>query len=146
MEPLKNTTDDPRIRLLNRLYAKKRKELKERDKLKVNWFFLPCFIFIFYIFLICWLIFWFCNVHFDMNFHCKPNANYTFILTTWDFYIDNDGHILQIVEIEEDRVDDRSVDDLLSFINGGGGISGCWFFCAIDLNSCCSIEQLVLHE
>jgi len=33
--PLKNTTDDPRIRLLNRLYAKKRKELKERQKLKV---------------------------------------------------------------------------------------------------------------
>jgi hypothetical protein len=27
--------DDPRIRLLNRLYARKRKELKERDKLKV---------------------------------------------------------------------------------------------------------------
>ena len=35
LEPLKNTTDDPRIRLLNRLYAKKRKELKERQKLKV---------------------------------------------------------------------------------------------------------------
>lgn len=28
-------TDDPRIRLLNRLYARKRKELKEREKLKV---------------------------------------------------------------------------------------------------------------
>ena len=36
MEPLKNTTDDPRIRLLNRLYARKRKELKERAKLKVR--------------------------------------------------------------------------------------------------------------
>ena len=35
LEPLKNTMDDPRIRLLNRLYAKKRKELKERAKLKV---------------------------------------------------------------------------------------------------------------
>lgn len=35
LEPLKNTTDDPRIRLLNRLYAKKRKELKEKKKLKV---------------------------------------------------------------------------------------------------------------
>ncbi|KAJ4843642.1 SKP1-like protein 21 [Turnera subulata] len=58
LEPLKNTTDDPRIRLLNRLYAKKRKELKEREKLKN-------------------------------------------------------------VEAEEERVDDRSVDDLLSFINGG---------------------------
>ncbi|CAN0884215.1 SKP1-like protein 20 [Linum grandiflorum] len=34
LEPLKNTTDDPRIRLLNRLYAKKRKELKEREKQK----------------------------------------------------------------------------------------------------------------
>lgn len=34
LEPLKNTTDDPRIRLLNRLYAKKRKELQEREKLK----------------------------------------------------------------------------------------------------------------
>ncbi|XP_038682027.1 SKP1-like protein 21 isoform X2 [Tripterygium wilfordii] len=57
LEPLKNTTDDPRIRLLNRLYAKKRKELKEREKLK--------------------------------------NAG-----------------------IGEEHVDDRSVDDLLSFING----------------------------
>ncbi|XWS46104.1 hypothetical protein CRYUN_Cryun14cG0034800 [Craigia yunnanensis] len=62
LEPLKNTTDDPRIRLLNRLYAKKRKELKEREKLKN-------------------------------------------------------------VEVEEDRVDDRSVDDLLSFINGDDGDS-----------------------
>jgi hypothetical protein len=35
LEPLKNTTDDPRIRLLNRLYAKKRKGLKERGRLKV---------------------------------------------------------------------------------------------------------------
>ncbi|KAH9731933.1 SKP1-like protein 21 [Citrus sinensis] len=58
LEPLKNTTDDPRIRLLNRLYAKKRKELKEREKLKN-------------------------------------------------------------VESEEERVDERSVDDLLQFINGG---------------------------
>ncbi|MQM00250.1 hypothetical protein Taro_032978 [Colocasia esculenta] len=69
LEPLRNTTDDPRIRLLNRLYAKKRKELKERQKLKV----------------------------------------------------------LEDTEIEEQRVeehvDDRSVDDLLSFINGGNGDS-----------------------
>lgn len=35
LEPLKNIADDPRIRLLNRLYAKKRKELQERGKLKV---------------------------------------------------------------------------------------------------------------
>ncbi|KAG7644449.1 SKP1 component dimerization [Arabidopsis suecica] len=56
LEPLKNSMDDPRIRLLNRLYAKKRKELKERERLKN-------------------------------------------------------------VEVEE-HVDERSVDDLLSFING----------------------------
>ncbi|ONL92659.1 SKP1-like protein 21 [Zea mays] len=36
LEPLKNVNDDPRIRLLNRLYAKKRKELQERQKLKVT--------------------------------------------------------------------------------------------------------------
>ena len=30
-------------------------------------------------------------------------------------------HVFQNVEIEEERVDDRSVDDLLSFINGGKG-------------------------
>ncbi|XP_043715732.1 SKP1-like protein 21 isoform X3 [Telopea speciosissima] len=60
LEPLRNTADDLRIRLLNRLYARKRKELKEKEKMKN-------------------------------------------------------------VEVEEERVDDRSVDDLLSFINGGGG-------------------------
>ncbi|XP_042046403.1 SKP1-like protein 21 isoform X3 [Salvia splendens] len=59
LEPIKNTIDDPRIRLLNRLYARKRKELKERERLKN-------------------------------------------------------------VETEEDHGDERSVDDLLSFINGGG--------------------------
>ncbi|KAG2725274.1 hypothetical protein I3760_01G058100 [Carya illinoinensis] len=58
LEPLKNSTDDPRIRLLNRLYARKRKELKQREKLKN-------------------------------------------------------------VETEEDRADERSVEDLLSYINGG---------------------------
>ncbi|KAK9665491.1 hypothetical protein RND81_14G115100 [Saponaria officinalis] len=57
LEPLKNVSDDPRIRLLNRLYARKRKELKEKE--------------------------------------------------------------LKIVETEEETVDDRSVDDLLSFINSG---------------------------
>nr|DAD18942.1 TPA_asm: hypothetical protein HUJ06_020405 [Nelumbo nucifera] len=62
LEPLRNTADDPRIRLLNRLYARKRKELKEREKLKN-------------------------------------------------------------VEVEEEHVDERSVDDLLSFINGGDGDS-----------------------
>ncbi|KAL5567967.1 hypothetical protein UlMin_024542 [Ulmus minor] len=62
LEPLRNITDDPRIRLLNRLYARKRKELKEREKLKN-------------------------------------------------------------VEVEEERVDERSVEDLLTFINGGDGES-----------------------
>ncbi|GMH00511.1 hypothetical protein Nepgr_002350 [Nepenthes gracilis] len=58
LEPLKNITDDPRIRLLNRLYAKRRRELKEKNKLKA-------------------------------------------------------------AGVEEMNIDDRSVDDLLSFINGG---------------------------
>ncbi|CAL5407841.1 unnamed protein product [Camellia sinensis] len=62
LEPLRNITDDPRIRLLNRLYARKRKELKERERLKN-------------------------------------------------------------VEVEEECVDERSVDELLSFINGGNGDS-----------------------
>lgn len=62
LEPLKNITDDPRIRLLNRLYARKRKELKEKEKLKN-------------------------------------------------------------IEVEAEHVDDRSVDELLSFINGGNGDS-----------------------
>ena len=60
LEPLRNVTDDPRIRLLNRLYARKRKELKEKKKLKN-------------------------------------------------------------VDIEEEPKDERSVDDLLSFINGADG-------------------------
>jgi S-phase kinase-associated protein 1 len=34
LEPVKITTDDPRIRLLNRLYARKRKELQEKKLLK----------------------------------------------------------------------------------------------------------------
>lgn len=34
LEPVKNATDDPRIRLLNRLYARKRKELQEKKLLK----------------------------------------------------------------------------------------------------------------
>ncbi|KAL3649559.1 SKP1-like protein 21 [Castilleja foliolosa] len=62
LEPIKNTMDDPRIRLLNRLYARKRKELEERERLKN-------------------------------------------------------------VGVEEEHGDDRSVDDLLSFINGGNGDS-----------------------
>eukprot|EP00897_Mesotaenium_endlicherianum_P009294 jgi/Mesen1/8393/ME000468S07838 len=34
LEPVKNATDDPRIRLLNRLYARKRKELHDKKLLK----------------------------------------------------------------------------------------------------------------
>ncbi|XP_014514556.1 SKP1-like protein 21 isoform X1 [Vigna radiata var. radiata] len=60
LEPLRNVTDDPRIRLLNRLYARKRKELQERKKLKD-------------------------------------------------------------VAVEEEPKDERSVEDLLSFINGADG-------------------------
>jgi len=60
LEPLKNTNDDPRIRLLNRLYAKKRKELQERQKLKD-------------------------------------------------------------VQVQEEQKDERSLDELLCFINGDGG-------------------------
>ncbi|PPD94305.1 hypothetical protein GOBAR_DD08677 [Gossypium barbadense] len=74
LEPLKNATDDPRIRLLNRLYAKKRKELKEREKLKVT----------------------------GLLFSAALMLN---------------------VEVDEELVDDRSVDDLLSFINGDDGES-----------------------
>ncbi|KAL7003441.1 SKP1-like protein 21 [Sarracenia purpurea var. burkii] len=62
LEPLRNITDDPRIRLLNRLYARKRKELRDKERLKN-------------------------------------------------------------VEVEEDHADERSVDDLLLFINGGHGDS-----------------------
>ncbi|KAH7557661.1 hypothetical protein JRO89_XS11G0198100 [Xanthoceras sorbifolium] len=79
LEPLKNITDDPRIRLLNRLYARKRKELKEREKLKV--------VEVLLYFLFCCL---------------------------WPLRLCN-------VEVEEEHVDERSVDDLLSFINGGNG-------------------------
>lgn len=64
LEPLRNMTDDPRIRLLNRLYARKRKELKEREKVKN-------------------------------------------------------------IEVAEECMDKRSVDDLLSFINGGDRDSKC---------------------
>ncbi|CAA2973725.1 SKP1 21 isoform X1 [Olea europaea subsp. europaea] len=61
LQPLKNVSNDPRIRLLNRLYARKRKELK-------------------------------------------------------------DGQNPKNIEVEEEQpVDELSVDDLLSFINGGIG-------------------------
>lgn len=46
--------------------------------------------------------------------------------------VDNDNNLIhdvfQNVEVEEERVDERSVDDLLSFINGKErGIIGCCF-------------------
>ncbi|GKC20414.1 SKP1-like protein 21 isoform X1, partial [Tanacetum coccineum] len=63
LEPLKIRSNDPCTGLLNRLYARKRKELKARKKFEG--------------------------------------------LDGWN------------VEIEEERVDDRSVDDLLLFINSG---------------------------
>ncbi|KAK8450416.1 hypothetical protein SEVIR_6G024700v4 [Setaria viridis] len=63
LEPLKNINDDPTIRLLNRLYAKKRKELQERQKLKD-------------------------------------------------------------VQTQEEQKDERSLDELLCFINGDGGSRG----------------------
>ncbi|XP_008675151.1 SKP1-like protein 21-like isoform X1 [Zea mays] len=63
LEPLKNVNDDPRIRLLNRLYAKKRKELQERQKLKD-------------------------------------------------------------VQVQKEEKDERSLDELLCFINGDGGSGG----------------------
>ncbi|KAJ1299197.1 hypothetical protein BS78_01G513600 [Paspalum vaginatum] len=63
LEPLKNINDDPRIRLLNRLYAKKRKELQDRQKLKD-------------------------------------------------------------VQVQEEQKDERSLDELLCYINGDGGSGG----------------------
>eukprot|EP00850_Spirogloea_muscicola_P007520 SM000038S14333 [mRNA] locus=s38:359686:363999:+ [translate_table: standard] len=59
LEPVKNATDDPRIRLLNRLYARKRKELQQKKLLKTS-----------------------------------------------------------LMELEDKPCDERSVDDLLSFIDG----------------------------
>lgn len=130
MEPLKNTTDDPRIRLLNRLYAKKRKELKEREKLKVavsNFFFLRS--------LDLHLTFS-PSLHFDMNLHNKSNACHLLNIkligrVCWDYtYLTL--HLFQNVESEEECVDERSVDDLLQFINGGErGIIGYCFYCTL---------------
>ncbi|XP_066307591.1 SKP1-like protein 21 isoform X2 [Miscanthus floridulus] len=63
LEPLKNINDDPRIRLLNRLYAKKRKELQER----------------------------------------------------------HERQKLKDVQVQKEQKDERSLDELLCFINGDGG-------------------------
>lgn len=48
------------------------------------------------------------------------------ITVNWTF------HIFQNVEAEEERVDDRSVDDLLSFINGEGIIMIVIVTCLIE--------------
>ncbi|XP_057481055.1 SKP1-like protein 21 isoform X2 [Actinidia eriantha] len=90
LEPLRNTTDDPRIRLLNRLYARKRKELRERERLKVVTF-------------TSWL---------------EPLALPYFgpMPITVLCFVEN-------VEVEEEHIDERSVDDLLLFINSGNGDS-----------------------
>ncbi|CAD6201564.1 unnamed protein product [Miscanthus lutarioriparius] len=66
LEPLKNINDDPRIRLLNRLYAKKRKELQER----------------------------------------------------------HERQKLKDVQVQKEQKDERSLDELLCFINGDGGSGG----------------------
>lgn len=113
LEPLKNTMDDPRIRLLNRLYARKRKELKERERLKVpNFIF--CFIFnpsVVFAYSIVYSV----HVVFKSLLCCVD-----LILTKFSFIL------FQNVEVEEEQVDQRSVDDLLSFINGANeGIQYC---------------------
>lgn len=46
--------------------------------------------------------------------------------------------VLQNIEVEEDHVDERSVDDLLSFINGGDG--------GICLPPCLPTFLLILSE
>ncbi|RRT73411.1 hypothetical protein B296_00027408, partial [Ensete ventricosum] len=74
LEPLKNVNDDPRIRLLNRLYAKKRKELKEWQKLKV--------------------------------------------VTSASLAKNPGSHWRYSKEADEEKKDERSVDEILSFING----------------------------
>lgn len=80
LEPLKNTTDDPRIRLLNRLYAKKRKELKDREKLKV------AVVFSFSVHL---HLMFSSSLHLDLNFHKKLNACILLML-----YIELIGRVL----------------------------------------------------
>ncbi|XP_015571270.1 SKP1-like protein 21 isoform X2 [Ricinus communis] len=93
LEPLRNVTDDPRIRLLNRLYARKRKELKEREKMKVITLISAA---------VCGL--------FLISF--PPLSS---------IYFNSSKCMYQNVEVEEERVDERSVDDLLSYINGADG-------------------------
>ncbi|KAL5132820.1 SKP1-like protein 21 [Glycine soja] len=110
LEPLRNITADPRIRLLNRLYAKKRKELKERERLKVLILVvIYCFGFGRTIFLLLLPKLSNTSKHLIRCFYSK-DAPPT---------IDKTG--ADNVEVEEEHVDERSVDDLLSFINGNDG-------------------------
>jgi S-phase kinase-associated protein 1 len=95
LEPLKNINDDPTIRLLNRLYAKKRKELQERQKLKV-------FLLIYYV--LCSMIY----LYFIRLFVLVLCLFLRFTL-------------FQDVQTQEEQKDERSVDELLCFINGDGG-------------------------
>ncbi|RZC01793.1 SKP1-like protein 21, partial [Glycine soja] len=97
LEPLRNITADPRIRLLNRLYAKKRKELKERGRLKIS--------------VVSGLL------HICINFHSFMEDC---IVSPFWKQRNNVGE--NNVEVEEEHVDERSVDDLLSFINGNDGV------------------------
>jgi S-phase kinase-associated protein 1 len=99
LEPLKNINDDPRIRLLNRLYAKKRKELQERhqrQKLKVTMTDCTCL----------------CSAAFsDFTQWCS-----------W-FLLNLKFTVFQGVQVQKEQKDERSLDELLCFINGDGGIT-----------------------
>ncbi|RXI08088.1 hypothetical protein DVH24_014654 [Malus domestica] len=92
LEPLKNSTDDPRIRLLNRLYARKRRELQEREKLKVS------------------------LVFDESKFKTMTSSKKSKTMNV---------QLMISCHLEEEQNDERSVDDLLSFINGEiGGLIG----------------------
>ncbi|KAH1068068.1 hypothetical protein GLYMA_03G008500v4 [Glycine max] len=102
LEPLRNITADPRIRLLNRLYAKKRKELKERERLKLYIVLGLAAQFFCFFYQSCQTQVSISSVASIPKMHHQP-------LTKLN------------VEVEEEHVDERSVDDLLSFINGNDG-------------------------
>ncbi|PNY08194.1 SKP1-like protein 21-like [Trifolium pratense] len=118
LEPLRNITDDPRIRLLNRLYAKKRKELKERERIKVLKYLQPHpFLLIF-----AGLVVIPNNTGADAFLHhlCASvfAGNYSQCgFLPYPPLVFSAGAQWN-VEVEEEHVDERSVDDLLSFING----------------------------
>ncbi|KAM2647467.1 hypothetical protein TB1_000714 [Malus domestica] len=90
LEPLKNSTDDPRIRLLNRLYARKRRELQEREKLKVS------------------------LVFDESKFKTMTSSKKSKTMNV---------QLMISCHLEEEQNDERSIDDLLSFINGEIGDS-----------------------